>query len=62
MKTARIEDAKPGNVVLTVDDMVYIAKSPRSVHKMIKEIEKKHHKTPLITFIPRGDTLILISF
>lgn len=61
MKTARIKDAKPGNVVLTVNNTVYIARSPRSVHKMIKEIEKKHGKTPLVTFIPRGDTLILIS-
>ena len=58
MKTARIEDAKPGNVVLTVDDMVYIAKSPRSMHKLIKEIEKKHHKPPLISYTPKGDTWI----
>ena len=50
-----------GSIVLTVDDAVYTTKSPKKVTEMIKEIEKKHHKKPLITVVPTEDTLILIE-
>ncbi len=50
-----------GSIVLTVDNKVYSTKSPEKVVGMIKEIEKKHHKKPLITVVPKEDTLILIN-
>lgn len=48
-----------GSIVLTVDDHIYATKQPKKVPQMIKEIEKKYQKTPLITVIPKDDTLIL---
>ena len=48
-----------GSIVLTVDDQVYATKSPKKVAEMIKKIEQKHHKKPLITVVPKEGTLIL---
>lgn len=48
-----------GSIIMTVDDQVYTTKDAKKVAGMIKEIEKKHHKKPLITVIPKEDTLIL---
>lgn len=48
-----------GSIVLTVDDQVYTTKNPKKVTSMIKEIEKKYHKKPMITVVPKEDTLIL---
>lgn len=48
-----------GSIVMTVDDQIYSTKQPKKVPQMIKDIEKKHHKTPLITVVPKDDTLIL---
>lgn len=48
-----------GSIVLTVDDQIYVTKQPKKVSQMIKKIEKKHHKSPLITVVPEDDTLIL---
>lgn len=48
-----------GSIVMTVDDQTYTTKQPKKVPQMIKDIEKKHHKTPLITVVPKDDTLIL---
>lgn len=51
-----------GSIVMTVDDKVYSTKQPKKVSQLLKEIEKKHHKKPLITVMPKEDTLILLSF
>lgn len=51
-----------GSIVMTVDDRVYATKQPKKVPQLLKEIEKKHHKKPLITVVPKEDTLILITF
>ena len=48
-----------GSILLTVDDQIYATKQPAKVPQMIADIEKKHHKTPLITVVPKDDTLIL---
>lgn len=48
-----------GSIVLTVDDQIYSTRQPKKVSQMIKKIEKKHHKKPLITVVPTEDTLIL---
>lgn len=50
-----------GSIVMTVDDQIYTTKQPEKVAKLLKEIEKKHHKKPLITVVPKEDTLILIN-
>ncbi len=47
---------------MTVDDEVYTTKEPKKVSKLLKEIEKKHHKKPLITVVPKEDTLIVPFF
>lgn len=54
-------DKYRGSIVLTVDDQVYTTRSPKKVVGMIKEIEQKHHKKPLITMVPKEDTLILVN-
>ncbi len=46
---------------MTVDNQVYATKNAKEVHKLLKDIEKKHHKKPLITVVPQADTLILIA-
>lgn len=51
-----------GSIVLTVDDQVYATRSPKKVAEMVKKIEQKHHKKPLITVVPNEGTLILINF
>lgn len=48
-----------GSIVLSVNDQIYATKQPSKVPQMIKDIEKKYHKTPLVTVIPKDDTLIL---
>ena len=58
MKTIK---SQRGSIVMTVDDQVYVTKNAKKVHKIIKEIEKKYHKKPLITVVPREDALILIT-
>lgn len=49
-----------GSIVMTVNDQVYVTKQPKKVSQIIKEIEKKYHKKPLITVVPKEDTLILV--
>lgn len=52
-------DKYRGNIVLVVEDKIFATKRASKVHKMIKEIEEKYHKQPLISVIPNADTLIL---
>ncbi len=51
-----------GSIVMTVDDQIYSTKQPKKIAQLLKEIEKKHHKKPLITVVPKEDTLILVDF
>lgn len=48
-----------GNIVMVVGNNVFTTKRAKNVGKMLKEIEKKFHKQPLITYIPKEGTLIL---
>lgn len=52
-------DKYRGYIVLVIEDKVFATKRAKNVHKMIKEIEKKYHRSPLITVVPKGDTLIV---
>lgn len=54
-------DKYRGNIVMVVGDEIYATKRAKNAQKMLKEIEVKYHKQPLITYIPKEGTLILIS-
>lgn len=47
-----------GNIVMVIGDQIFATKRAKNVHKMLQEIENKFHKQPLITYIPKEDTLI----
>lgn len=49
-----------GNIVMVVGDEIYATKRAKNAQKILKEIETKYHKQPLITYIPREGTLILL--
>jgi hypothetical protein len=49
-----------GTIVMSVDGHTYATKQTKKVPELIKEIEEKHHKKPLITVVPKEGTLILI--
>lgn len=48
-----------GSIVMVIDDKIFATKRAKNVHKMIKDIEKEYHRRPLITYIPKADTLIM---
>ena len=49
-----------GSIVMVVGNDIYATKKAKNASKMLKEIEKKHHKQPLITYVPKEGTLILV--
>ena len=72
MKTAKIDsfakeqktllkkwDKYKGKIVAVSGDKIFAAKTGKQAQKMIKDIEKKYQKSPLVTYIPKADTLIL---
>lgn len=48
-----------GSIVMVVGDKIFSTKSAKNVAKTINEIEKKFHRRPLITYIPKEQTLVL---
>lgn len=48
-----------GNIVMVVGDKIFSTKRAATVDKMIERIEKRFHKRPLITYIPKEGTLVL---
>lgn len=52
-------DQYRGYVVLVIEDKIYAAKRTSKIHRLMKEIEKKYHRQPLIAVIPKADTLIV---
>lgn len=52
-------DKYRGYIVMVIEDKIFAAKSAKKAYKIVEEIEKKYHKRPLITNIPKADTLIL---
>lgn len=48
-----------GKIVAVVGKKIFSADSGKKAQKMIKDIEKKYRKPPLVTYIPKADTLIL---
>ena len=54
-------DKYKGSIVMVIGDKVFSTKRAKNVNKIIRKIEKEYHKRPLITYIPKEDTLILFS-
>jgi len=52
-------DNYKGKIVAVAGNKVFAAKTGKQAQKMIREIEKKENKPPLVTYIPKADTLIL---
>lgn len=46
-----------GNIVMVVEDKVYSTRKADNVSSILKKIEAKYHKQPLITYIPKEGTL-----
>ena len=56
---SKISSVYQGSIIMSVDGHKYVTKQTTNVPKLIKEIEAKHHKKPLITVIPKEGTFIL---
>lgn len=54
-------DKYRGSIVMVIGDQIFSTKRGASVAKIVDKIEKKFHKRPLITYIPKEQTLILFS-
>lgn len=50
-----------GSIVMVVGNEIFATKRAKKVHKIVKEIEEKFHRRPLITYIPKEETLILLT-
>lgn len=48
-----------GKIVAVVGKKIFSAKTGKEAQKLISKIEKDYQKTPLVTYIPKADTLIL---
>lgn len=50
-----------GNIVMVVGDEIFATKRAKKVHNIVKKIEEKFHRRPLITYIPKEGALILFT-
>lgn len=48
-----------GSIVMVVGEKIFATKRAKKVDNMIAAIEKKFHKRPLITYIPKEGALVL---
>lgn len=48
-----------GSIVMVVGEEIFATKRAKKVHDMVKKIEEKFHRRPLITYIPKEGTLVL---
>lgn len=48
-----------GKIVAVVGKKIYAAKTGKKAKELIEKLEKKYQKPPLVTYIPKADTLIL---
>jgi len=56
---AKWDDYK-GKIVAVMGKKIFSATSGEKAKKLIDRLEKKYRKPPLVTYIPKADTLILI--
>lgn len=52
-------DKHRGSIVMVIGDQIYATKRAKRVNPMIKNIENKFHRRPLVTYVPKEGTLIL---
>lgn len=50
-----------GNIVMVLGEEVFATKRAKNVDRLIEKIEKKFHRRPLITYIPKEGTLVLLA-
>ena len=50
-----------GNIVMVVGDEIFATKRAKNVNAIMAEIEKKYHRRPLMTYIPKEGTLVLFT-
>lgn len=50
-----------GSIVMVVGNEIFATKRAKKFPKILKEIEEKFHRRPLITYIPKEGTLILFT-
>lgn len=48
-----------GSIVMVVEDKIFATKRAQKVDELVSTIEKKYHRRPLITYIPKEGTLVL---
>lgn len=48
-----------GTIVMVVGDQIFSTKRAKNVNKIVDKIEKRFHRRPLITYIPKEGTLVL---
>lgn len=50
-----------GSIVMVVGDDIFSTKRASNVDKLVDKIEKRFHRRPLITYVPKEGTLILFT-
>ncbi len=48
-----------GKIVAVMGDKIFTATTGAKAKIMIQKLEKKHGRPPLVTYVPKADTLIL---
>lgn len=48
-----------GSIVMVIGDQIFSTKNAKNVTSIIDKIEKKFHKRPLVTFIPKEQSLTI---
>ncbi|MBI2327542.1 hypothetical protein HYU92_04455 [Candidatus Curtissbacteria bacterium] len=49
-----------GSIVMVIGDKIFSTKSAKNVASIVNKIEKKFHRRPLITYVPKEQTLVLL--
>jgi len=52
-------DDYKGKIVAVIGKKIFSAKTGSQAKKIIEKLEKKYKRPPLVTYIPKADTLIL---
>lgn len=50
-----------GNIVMVLGDKIFSTKQGNKVPQLIDKIEQEFHRRPLITYVPKEGTLILLT-
>lgn len=50
-----------GSIVMVVGETIFSTKRARGVDKILAKIEKKFHQRPLMTYVPKEGSLVLLT-